>query len=114
MSIKFNRSLYQTRSTGPPGLFVVTRSCLDASPPWSAPHQEQPISSGRLPSGASAASLSVQEQSVFCVLNHRRQTCLQILPCDRTAPEDGPFVCLDCIQLQSLDMSIFHLLRVRV
>ena len=46
--------------------------------------------------------LSVQEQSVLCVLDYPCQSCLQMLSRDCAASEDGPFMCLDCVELQSL------------
>ena len=106
------------------GLFVVTRQLLRLSSPGQ-PHQEQPINSRRVLGVARVAILirapqnntprldSVQEQSVFCVLHHPCQSSLEMFPRNCTASEDGPLVRLDCIELQSLEVSVV-LFTVRV
>ena len=121
--------LYETRSSGltrPVGCDL--RLLIDFLPPVSTPPRaayqllahsrrsrgSNPLRASQSMLPESQIRLSVQEQSFFCVLHHPCQSFLQIFPRDCAASEDGPLVRLDCIELQSLEMSVVLLFTVRV
>lgn len=95
----------------------MARSCLDFLPLVSAPPMYEYLSLSALgnflgvarvtilPSGSNS-TLLVQEKSLFCVLDNPCQSCLQMIPCDCAALENIPFVRFDCIQVQSLKVSV--------